>query len=61
MMGINQEIIDDYIFNHNLLPKCWDLNKIFKINNGKNNFGTNIKNYSGEEFMSYVNIKIFTE
>ncbi|CAD8138450.1 unnamed protein product [Paramecium pentaurelia] len=60
MMGINQEIIDDYIFNHNLLPKCWDLNKIFQIN-GETRFATNIKNYQGEEFICHFEIKIFTE
>ncbi|CAK72637.1 unnamed protein product (macronuclear) [Paramecium tetraurelia] len=60
MMGINQEIIDDYIFNHNLLPKCWDLNKIYQII-GESRFATNIKNYQGKEFISNVDIKIFTE
>ncbi|CAD8054159.1 unnamed protein product [Paramecium sonneborni] len=60
MMGINQQIIDDYISNNNLLPKCWDQCKIFSIN-GESYFTTNIINYQGEKFVSNVQIKRFIE
>ncbi|CAD8046893.1 unnamed protein product [Paramecium sonneborni] len=60
MMGINQIIIDDYIFNHNLLPKCWDFMKIFS-KNGEAHFTTNIINYQGEKFITNMKIKTFIE
>lgn len=35
LMGINLEIIDDYISNHSQLPECWNLNSMIMINENR--------------------------
>lgn len=44
MMGINEEILEDYISKEDYFPKCWDISKLVKLSEG-NFYNSNLINF----------------
>ncbi|CAK78655.1 unnamed protein product (macronuclear) [Paramecium tetraurelia] len=60
MMGINEEILEDYISKEDLLPACWDISQIIKVREGIS-FISNLINFQGGIFGSRIIIKNFIQ
>ncbi|CAD8046283.1 unnamed protein product [Paramecium sonneborni] len=60
IMGINEEMIDDYIQKENQLPIFWDISKFVNINDGIY-YNSNLINFQGEIFTSQIQIKRFIQ
>ncbi|CAD8126995.1 unnamed protein product [Paramecium sonneborni] len=59
MIGINEEILDDYVQKENQLPVFWNISNFIQIKEGI--YYTNLINFQGEIFVSQIEIKKFIQ
>ncbi|CAD8135524.1 unnamed protein product [Paramecium octaurelia] len=60
MMGINEEILEDYVSKEDQFPTCWNISQIIKVREGFF-FNSNLINFQGGTFGSGIVIKNFRQ